>query len=395
MLAEDGASRLPLWSRAIFVILLPMNTQGLRTWIEIDTKALKHNYDTFRKMISSETKLCVVAKSNAYGHGLTDYSKEMQSLGVDMIAVDSVVEAMRLRKEGITIPILILGYTLSDRVIEAVLNDIALSISTFELLQYVVDTAFKKIPRVHIKVDTGMGRQGFLPSNKEKVISLLKKHRDDIIVEGLYTHFASSKNPAFPADTQKQIAEFQQWIDVFAEYDIHPLKHAAATSGTLLFPESHFDMVRIGIGMYGEWPSLETKLAREETYPLKRALTWKTIISEIKKLPEGSRVGYDGTEILERDSIVAICPVGYWHGFRRALSSIGYVMVGGQKVRVLGRVSMDMIEIDVTDGMDVKVGSEVELINDEISLSYVASLVNSSNYEILTTLNPLIKKFYL
>lgn len=368
---------------------------GLRTWIEVDMKALKHNYELFRSVIPETTKLCAVAKSNAYGHGLVDYSKTMESLGVDMIAVDSIVEGVKLRKEGITSPIMILGYTLPERVAEAVQHDIAMAVSTFELLEHILQNDFSNKPKIHIKIDSGMGRQGFLPDQKDKVLSLLKEAGDRVEVVGVFTHFAAAKNPAFPADTNKQLAVFLEWRDVFIEAGFTPLFHAAASSATLLFPETHLDMVRIGISMYGEYPSLETEKAVGEKYSLKRALSWKTVLGEVKHLPKGSRIGYDFTETLERDSVVAVCPVGYWHGYPRALSSIGHVFVGDVKCRVLGRVSMDMIEIDVTDVQSPVVGMVVEIIGQNITPDYFASLSQTNDYEILTTLNPLIKKFYI
>ena len=372
-----------------------VNHDGLRTWIEIDTKALKHNFDLFRGIIPKDSKLCVVAKSNAYGHGLIDFSKTMESFGADMIAVDSVVEGLKLRKEGIKTPIFILGYTLPERVQDAVENSISMAVSTFELLDFIIKNDWKEKPKLHIKIDSGMGRQGFLPDQKEQVIKILKENKDKIEIEGVFTHFAAAKNPAFPSRTQKQFEVFTEWKDEFEKNGFDPLFHAAASSATLLFPEMHLDMVRIGISMYGEYPSLETEKAVGDKHQLKRALVWKTILGEVKKLPEGSRVGYDFTETLERDSVVSVCPVGYWHGYRRALSSIAHVMVGGTRCRVLGRVSMDMIEADVTDVQNPEVGMEVELIGENISPAYLAGLSDTSNYEILTTLNPLIKKFYI
>lgn len=369
--------------------------EGLRTWIEVDQSAIAHNYNLFRTIVSEKTKLCAVVKSNAYGHGLVDFAREVEKLDVDMIAVDSVVEGVRLRKEGIKTPLMILGYTLPERVAEAIENDIAITVSTFELLQAFIDSDFSGKPKLHIKVDTGMGRQGFLPSDREKLLSLLEENKDRLEVVGVFTHFAAAKNPAFPKATEDQIALFVEWKEAFEERGFTPLFHAAASSGALLFPQSHFDMVRIGIAMYGEYPSLETEKAVGEKLPLKRALTWKTILGEVKKLPKGSQIGYDLTETLERDSVVAICPVGYWHGYRRALSSIGHVFVGDTKCRVLGRVSMDMIEIDVTDVANLKVGMEVELLGEHITPSYLATLSDTSNYELLTNLNPLIKKLYI
>jgi alanine racemase len=371
---------------------------GLRTWIELDSKAISHNYSQFRSLIKKETKLCAVVKSNAYGHGLVDFSREIIKCGADWLAVDSITEGLRLRQEGIKIPILILGYTLPEKFIDAVEADLSLSISHFDALQALLNNKFSKKPKVHIKVDTGMHRQGFMMDHAAELLQILIDN-PTIEVEGLFTHFAAAKNPSFPAQTKKQIEEFSNWVQLFDVSGFSPIIHAAATSGTILFPESHFDMVRIGIGLFGLWPSREVKAYAENKVPLQPVLSWKTIISEVKKLPKGSSIGYDFTETLDRNSTLVICPIGYWHGFPRSLSSIGSAIVGGKKVRVVGRVSMDMVCFDVTGIKSINVGDEVVIIGnegkEEITAMDIATVSDSSWYEILTRINPLIKKIII
>jgi len=376
---------------------------GLRTWIEIDTSAIKHNYATFRSLIPAISQLCAVVKSNAYGHGLVDFAKEVVALGVDWVAVDSITEGLRLREEGMTIPILILGYTLPERIADAVENNISLSISSLEALTSVVEYSKQSstIPKIHLKVDTGMSRQGFLFNDLQKVIDVASECRKTVTIEGLFTHFASAKNPAFLKDTQDQINIFSQWDRALKAAGSSFLTHASATSGSLLYKEVNFDMVRIGIGMYGLWPSLEARAAVGQTVSLKPVLTWKTLIAEVKKVPKGTRVGYDFTETLSQDSTIAVCPIGYWHGYSRRLSSIGQVLVNGKRSKVIGRVSMDMITIDVSSGGGggVAVGDEVVLIGkqgaEEVDAYELALLDDTSWYETLTRINPLIKKFYI
>ncbi len=366
-----------------------MNHKGLRTWIEIDKGAIKHNYDVFRGFVSPEVKFCAVVKSNAYGHGFYEYAQELAKLGVDWFAVDSITEGLRLRREGIVQPILILGYTLPERMKEAVENNISISISSFESLDAVSEYSSAKI---HIKLDTGMSRQGFLENQKEE---LFKKLSDSgMIVEGVFTHFAAAKNPVLPVDTKKQIERFLVWKKEFEEKGYTPIFHASATSGTMLFSEAHFDMVRIGIGLYGLWPSIETKKFLEHKIILKPVLSWKTIVSEVKSVSKGERVGYDFTERLERDSILALCPVGYWHGLSRKLSGIGQVYVRDSRVRIIGRVSMDIIILDVTDILGISVGDEVELIGLHIPATEMSVLDDTSYYETITRINPLIKRLY-
>lgn len=375
------------------------NPEGLRTWIEIDRAALKHNVGIFRSLIKKETKLCAVLKSNAYGHSLIDFAKEVEKIGVDMIAVDSITEALALRRDGIKVSIFVLGFTLPEMLSAAIENDIAVTVSHIDHFNRISELVRDKALSVHVKVDTGMHRQGFLLDEIDTVIELLKKNKEKINVSGLFTHFASAKNPAFPEYTKKQIAEFEIWKKAFFDAGFSPVAHASATAGTLLFTEAHYDMVRIGIGLYGLWPSSETKSAMESKCGLKPVLSWKTIVSEVKKLKTGDKVGYDCTEVLWRDSVVGVLPIGYWHGYPRALSSIGHVLVKGVKARVLGRVSMDMITVDLTDVPDVSIGEVVTLIGKdnegEITAPWLSGLIDASHYELITRINPLIKRLYL
>jgi alanine racemase len=243
-----------------------------------------------------------------------------------------------------------------------------------------------------------MCRHGFLLKDINKVIKEIKK-LGNIDVEGLYTHFSIAKDPAFPNYTRKQIKEFIIWKETFEKEGFKPICHASATSGVIVFPEADFDMVRIGIGMYGIWPSKETEMAFSDKFTLEPVLSWKTIIGEIKTLPKGSRIGYDGTEILDKESKIAICPVGYWHGFLRDLSCKAKVLINGKKCKVLGRVCMDIIMIDVSSVEKIKVGDEVVIIGEsdkeKITVDDMSSIISGSSYEFLTRINPLIKRFYI
>lgn len=375
---------------------------GLRTWIEVDKTALAHNYKILRGILPTKTKFMAVVKSNAYGHSLVDFSQEVEKLGADWIAVDSIVEAETLREQGIKAPILVLGFTLPSKIESAADLGVSLSISSFEMLEEVAEFA-KKNPakklNLHIKVDTGMHRQGFEEEQISEVVSHLKKLPPNVLVEGLFTHFASAKNPAFPNHTLGQISKFELWRAAFADAGLKPLCHAGASSGSILYPQSHFDMVRFGITMYGLWPSAQVRAYAEDKLDLQPILTWKTVIAEVKKVKKGESVGYDSTEILKRDSLLAVCPIGYWHGLPRAVSGIGSVIVAGKRAKIIGRVSMDMITIDVTDIPDAEFGSQVTVLGrdgeEEISAGEIATLSETSDYEIVTRLNPLIKRIFV
>ena len=370
--------------------------------MEIDTAALKHNYSVFRSLISPAVRLMAVAKSNAYGHGLLEYVKIMETFGIDWFSVDSIAEALTLRTFGIIKPILVLGYTLPSRFGEAAAHNIHLTISAHENLRELLAISRNgPIPKIHLKIDTGMHRQGFMRSDIPSVLNLFKDNMPQLSasLDGVYTHFAAAKNPALLEETRQQMQIYEEVLDMFQNIGLGSIiRHAAATGGTLLFPDAHYDMVRIGIGLYGLWPSPETKVAWETKITLKPSLSWKTIISEVKALPKGSRIGYDFSETLLRDSKVAVCPIGYWHGYPRALSSIGKVLVNGVISKVLGKVSMDMITIDVTDVKNSAVGDIVTLLDTavpEASADALEALSNTTSYEIITRLNPLMKRVYI
>ncbi len=371
--------------------------QNLRTWIEINQQALKNNHNVFRRLIGPKCLLMSVVKSNAYGHDLIDFTRAAENFGVDWFGVDSIVEAESLRKAGLRKPVLVLGHTLQNRVEAAAKNRISLTVADFSALKNLKNIKQRGAKlKIHLKVDTGMHRQGFFVSELPAVIKILKS-QSAAALEGVYTHFASAKNPAFPAETLNQIEEFKKAVDIFESAGFSGfIKHAAATAGTIIFPQSHFDLVRVGIGLYGLWPSKETRAAFKDKMKLKPVLAWKTIVGQIKNFPKGSKIGYDLTEILGRPSRVAILPIGYWHGFPRSLSGIGKVLIGGHEAKVLGRVSMDMISVDVTNVRNVKIGDEAVLIGKqgklEISVDELAYLSDTINYEITTRLNPLIKR---
>ena len=415
---------------------------GLRTWIEIDKKAIAYNYKVFRSLISKRTKLMGVVKSNAYGHNLIEFAQKLQKLGADYLAVDSVVEGVALRKEGIKIPILVLGYTLPEMIEIACANDLEITISNFDYFKVINELNLKKSfdktqdlrpVKVHIKVDTGMHRHGFQEGDMKKVLEQIaelkhnrpgshhlplrtrysslekeeSRRKPSVTIVGLYTHFASAKNLAFPKDTNKQIEIFEKWRKAFEKAKIKVVCHACATSGTILYPEAHYNMVRVGIGLYGIWPSRETEAFMEGKLKLKTVLSWKTIIGEINNIKAGERVGYDFTNKLERDSKVAVLPIGYWHGFPRALSNIGKVLINGKYAKVLGRVCMDIIMVDVTDIKsidktqdlrDAKVGDEVTIIGSDgkevVTVDDTSTLLDASSYELVTRINPLIRRIF-
>lgn len=372
----------------------------LRTWIEIDAKAAKKNYDSFRKLLGKNTsgknvQLWSVVKSNAYGHNVYMFSKLMDRFGIDGLCVDSIVEALSLRREGIKKPILVLGFTLASRYADAAKHSITITISNFEALKALARA--KQVPDFHIKLDTGMHRQGFYPEDVPEVIRLLQSNKKlKAHVSGLFTHFATAKDKRDRTYTDGQLKKYEGSVALFKAAGFTKLvRHASATGGTLLGPKYHLDAVRVGIGMYGVWPSSELKRQFSKKIKLQPVLSWRTVVSEVKKIKKGSRVGYDLTEEVNRDGVIAVLPIGYWHGLPRALSSVGEVLINGTRAKILGRVSMDMIVVLLSKS--AKPGDIATIIgrdgSDMIFAEDPAGKADTTAYEFLTRLNPLMERF--
>lgn len=369
--------------------MLQKGPKNLRTWIEIDWRALELNLKHLSRIARTRYAMAVV-KSNAYGHGIALVSKFFAKKHARLwFGVDSIVEALKLRRERIQNHVLVLGYTMPGRLRDAAEKKISVTISHFDGLKAIV--RLKKRPAFHIKLDSGMHRQGFQASDMPRLIAELKKFR--LAPQGVYTHLANAEG-ATVSERQRRI--FVSCLAMFRGAGIRPgIIHMSGTGGAILRPLSRFDMVRLGIGLYGYFPS------RRHRYPvaknfLKPVLTWKTIVSEVKQIKRGERIGYDLTERLKRDTAVAMLPVGYWHGLDRGLSSVGEVLIRGRRAKILGRVSMDITAVDAAGIPGVRIGDEVVIIGasgrERITADEVAERIGTISYEVLTRTNPLIRR---
>jgi len=352
-----------------------------------------------RRLVGFRTKLWAVVKSNAYGHGIFVFSAVANKLGVDGFCVDSLIEGVKLRREGIKKPILVLGPTLPNLFSEARKHDVALTISNFESLGALVKTS--RPPQFHLKFDTGMRRQGFYPDDTPGVLGVLLSHNHGLhkSLRGICTHFAGANDFAHRGFTEKQFQKFLVVARAFEAAGFKKLiRHCAATGGAMLDARYHLDAVRIGIGLYGLWPSEEFKRKFSKKVPLRPILSWRTVVTEVKALGRGDYVGYDLTERVRRRTTMAVIPLGYWHGLPRSLSSRGTVLVRGREAKVLGRVSMDLAAVDI-GGLRVKVGDVATLIGRdgkrELRADRVAQAAGTTAYELLTRLNPLMERVIL
>ncbi len=361
----------------------------LLTWLEISKKALLNNIAQIKKRLPKKTKFMAVVKANAYGHGLFEVVSAIENK-VDYLAVFAFDDAILLRKKGCKKPLLVLSRIFLDQVDLAIKHDIEVTVSTLDILQKV-----KKKLKVHICVDTGLGRDGFVFDDAEKILDLLKK--SPLQVQGIYAHFAAADDDNFDDYTQKQIAELVRWKKEFLHQKISPLIHHLASAGALNDKFSqHFDIARIGISLYGLWPSKKVKNREENKTKLTPVLSWKARIAEVKFLPKGSKISYNCTHVLKRDSKLAVLGIGYFDGIPRVASNKAFAIVGGKKVPQIGRVTMNLIVLDVTDIANVKAGDVATIIGCEkksqISADDWGAWSQSSCYEVVTRINSSLKR---
>jgi alanine racemase len=367
-----------------------------KTWVEINKKALKSNITQFQKLIG-KTNLMAIVKANAYGHGLVETTNVLNNNGVKHFGVDSIDEAIKLKKAGINSPILILGYTLKSRLKDVVrygFRQVVYNKETVAILG-----KLNKNIKIHLKVETGTFRQGI---DKNQILNFIKfiKKFTKIEIEGVYTHFANIEDTTNHDYANKQLNKFKEIIGLLEKNNIHvPIKHIACTAATMLFSETHFDLVRVGIGIYGLWPSRETIVSAKnerKKIVLNPVLTWKTKIAQIKNVKAGTSIGYGLTEKISKNSKIAIIPVGYYDGYDRKLSGTGNVLVRNKRCRILGRICMNMTIIDVSYVSNVKIEDEVVLLGkqgkEQITAEELAQKIGSINYEIVTRINPLIPR---
>ncbi|MFO7981523.1 MAG: alanine racemase [Candidatus Aminicenantes bacterium] len=371
-------------------------------WIELDSKALKHNIHQFRRLLGTERKLLAMVKSNAYGHGMIQIAGLAIKSGADWLGVHSLDEALTLRENGFECPILCVGYIPLDQLEQAVKNDIRITVynkGSIEKLGKICQETKKKA-RLHIKVETGTYRQGL---SEEEIIPFIEniKRYKGLIIEGISSHFANIEDTTDHNYAKNQLDRFKRYLKQVENYGIKlTYKHMACSAAVILFPQTYFNMARIGIGIYGLWPSNEvfvSSLLREKPqFSLKPVLSWRARVAQVKKVPRGDFIGYGCTYKTTRDTDLAVIPVGYYDGYSRNLSNISYVLIKGKRAPVRGRVAMNFIMADISDIPQVNIEDTVTLIGEEgddsITADKLASLIGTINYEITARINPTIPR---
>ncbi len=361
--------------------------KGHRVWAEIDLGALRHNIAAIRRAVGPDTRILAVVKADAYGHGALPVAWTAAGAGCAALGVGDSGEAIELREAGIPAPILILGVIIEQEIPEVVRHDVSVTIHSTDLLPLLDHEARRRgrLLKIHLKIDTGLARLGASPARALEVARAVID-RPNLRLEGLCTHFAAA---ADVETTRAQLDLFRSVINELERDGIQPpLIHAANSVALFTCPETHFDMVRPGIALYGIDPGPFARLG----LGLRPVLSLKTQIAFLKGVPEGTPVGYDGRYRTPRPTRLATCPAGYDDGYPHQLTNRGEAIVRGRRVPVVGSVMMDYIILDVGGVPDVAVGDEVVLIGDGIRVEELARKLPTIPYEITCRLGKRVKR---
>lgn len=326
----------------------------INAWLEINLNNLTHNINYLKTIIPKNTKLMGVVKADAYGHGAIETSQYLESKGLDWLGVANIAEAKILRQFGRKLPILVLGSVFKEQIYVALKYNIELAITSLKSLEDII-TESKKVNKqafVHLKIDSGMGRVGVRLENLESVLNLLK-NTDNIVLKGVFTHFAESE--VANGFTNNQINEFEKALEIINKYGFKNFViHASNSSGIIVHPRAYFDMVRAGIAMYGISDPIDINL--------KPVMSLKSKIINIKEVPAGNTLGYGRKYTTTRDSLIGIIPVGYADGLPRVLSNKQDVLIKGKRFPLVGNISMDQCMVDLTDLNSIEIGEQVTLL---------------------------------
>ena len=370
----------------------------MRTWAEIDLNALEHNFKALKALIPKECKFLAPVKANAYGHGAAPVSRKLQELGCDMLAVACAAEAAELRHAGITMPILCLGNTLPHYAPHLFDHDVIQAVGDWDTALALSDAAVREgtVLRVHLKLDTGMSRLGFFwgkDTDNTQVLEQLCRvfALPGLKVGGMFTHFSDADG--CEEYTMEQFSRFLDAQDALAQRGhTVPLLHCAASAAAICFPCTHMDMVRPGIALYGYYPDQGLDgLVEDGLHPV---MSVKARISAVRALPKGTCVSYGRTATLERDSRLAVIPMGYGDGLPRLLSNKMSFLIRGVPCPIVGRVCMDMCMVDVTDLPEVVPGDVATIYGGDLA-QQAAELTGTIVYELLCDVSPRVPRIYL
>lgn len=364
------------------------------TWAEVNLDNIKHNVTELRRLTPGARFMAVV-KADGYGHGAVPAARTALEAGADWLAVATLEEGVDLRKAGLTVPILVLGFIPPVQADTVVLYDLHPAVFHLDMVQALAQwgRALMRQVHVHVKVDTGMGRIGVRPEGLVDFVKALKAY-PQIELEGVFTHLATADEPGNPY-TGQQLATFREALGALADAGFQPkYRHACNSAGIMLHPEAHFDLVRAGIAIYGLAPDPGVSWPVD----LRPALTWKTRVALIKTVEPGTSVSYGCTYRARQRERIATLPVGYADGYFRLNSNRGEVLIGGRRCPVVGRVCMDQTMVRVPDDLEVKVGDEAVLLGEQgterVTAADIAAAVGTINYEVVCAISKRVPRVY-
>ena len=369
-----------------------------RTWAEINTDALIHNFKEIRRITDKNAMIMAIVKADAYGHGVLEITKTLIGCGANYLGVACADEGMQLRRAGVTLPILILGAS-QDSELEDIINySLMPSVFTYDFALKLSKTAEKlqKSAKIHIKIDTGMSRIGFVSDIDDDALSdeIIKiSSLPNIEIEGIFSHFSTSDE----ADTEYTNLQFERFLtvcNILEEKNLHiPIRHIANSAAIMEHPHTHLEMVRAGVILYGLYPSDEVDRTKINLIPV---MTVKSSITMIKELPQNRGVSYGKTYITNHPMRIATIPIGYADGYTRLLSDKARMIVNNIPVPVIGRICMDQCMIDVTNVNTINTGDEVIVFGaDTVTAEILANLIGTINYEIVCMISKRVPRIYL
>lgn len=367
--------------------------------IEISKSAYFSNIKYLRKLLGNEVRFSSVIKGNAYGHGVENIISLAEKANINHFAVFSASEALdAFRVASPKSDIMIMGHLTDDQLEWAIENGIEFYVFDFDRLEKAIELSNKigKPARIHVEVETGFNRTGFEHNEIQKVVSALKTNYQQLVFEGLCTHYAGAESISNYHRVINQISVYRKVVRYFAKHGLKPnYRHSAGSAASLVYPQTTMDMVRIGIAQYGYWPTQETfiyqfKRNHANDSDLKRVITWKSEVMTIKEVDPGEFVGYGTSYMANKKTKVAIIPIGYANGFSRSFSNTGRVLIRGKRVPVIGTVTMNTISVNVSDIPNIQKGDEVVIIGKQkllsISVASFSELSEQLNYQTLARL---------
>lgn len=365
------------------------------TWAEINLDNILHNYNTLKALTPDGTKACAIIKANGYGHGSVEIAKHLEKHGCDYFGVATANEALELRESGVKAPLMCLAYVESTLYREFIEKDIDLPLFSYEVAKNISEEAQKlnKYAKIHIKLDTGMSRVGF--AIEDETIEEIEKisKLPNLVLQGIYTHFALA-DTTDRTETDNQYEKYMSVVERLEEKGIYfKINHVCNSAATMQYPEYHLDMVRLGIALYGHYPSEDVDKSIAQ---LKPAMTLKTRVSHVKLLEVGRGISYGHTyQVKDKPEHIATMPIGYADGFTRMLSGKADVFINDKRYDVVGRICMDqsMVRVDET----VKLGDEITIFsgNGEMAIERLAAQLGTINYELLCMVQRRIPRVYI